>query len=340
MTLPRSSRRIGGLVNRFSPSMLARIALLGAVALLGAACSTDANPVVTIDDVSIAEADFAALHVETDDLDADELAGSTLLLVLHHAFTLHAREDLGVEPDRAVVDQRFAERTVGFEARGDIDEQLALRNLTQERVQLEAELDALQEAVTDHLVRTEAPGFDLAGAYDAYLLDEAEVCVMQIQIADASHIDGVLERLAAGESFDEVARDVSIDSFVDREPGLSGAGGDFGCSAPGSLAPGLGQAAITAPLDQPVAPVVSGVGVHVLWVYGRTVPLIEDVKPAVLEHAVPLQGQEMFRLWAVDVLQSIEVEVDEAYGRWAMLPETDPVRTVVPEYLYGAIISD
>lgn len=340
MTLPRSNRRISGLVNRSSPSLPARIALLGAVALLGAACSTAAKPVVTIDDVQIAEADFAALHVDADDLDADELAGSTLLLVLHHAFTLHAREELGVEPDRAAVDKRFGERTVGFEARGNVDEQLALRNLTRERVQIEAELDALQEAVAAHLVRSEAPGFDLAGAYDAYLLDEAEVCIQQIQIADVSHVDGVLERLAAGESFDEVARDVSIDSFVDREPGLSGAGGDFGCSTPGSLAVGLGAAAMSVPLGEPVAPVVSAVGVHVLWVSDRTIPQLEDAKSAVLEHAVPLQGQEMFRLWAVDLLQTIEVEVDQAYGRWAKLPETDPVPTVVPEYLYGAIISD
>lgn len=327
-------------MDRFSPTFAARIALVGAVVLISTACTTSANPVATVDNTPIEEETFASLHVDTSDLDADELAGSTLLLVLHHAFTLRAREELGVEPDRAVVDERFSERTVNFEARGDVDEQLALRNLTQERLRIESELDALQEAVAAHLVRSEAAGFDLAGAYEAYLLDNAEVCVQQIQIGDVSLIDGVLERLEGGEPFADVARDVSIDSFVDREPGLSGAGGDFGCSTPGSLAEGLGLAAITAPLGEPVAPVVSAIGVHVLWVYDRTVAPLEDVRSAVLDHAVPLQGQNMFRLWAVDVLQTIEVEVDEAYGRWAMLPETDPVPTVVPEYLYGAIISD
>jgi hypothetical protein len=48
----------------------------------------------------------------------------------------------------------------------------------------------------------------------------------------------------------------------------------------------------------------------------------------------------MFRLWAVDVLQTIDVELDAAYGRWAVLPETDPVPTVVSPDLYGSIISD
>jgi len=39
------------------------------------------------------------------------------------------------------------------------------------------------------------------------------------------------------------------------------------------------------------------------------------------------------------VLNTIEVDVDEAYGRWGVLPETDPVPTVVPKYRFGDIIN-
>lgn len=308
-----------------------------AFALVATACS-GSSAVATVDEATIEEAQFAALHVDIDELDEDELAGSTLLLVLHHAFRAHALNEFGIEADASSVANKFTERTERFEARGDLDEQLALRNLQRDRYQIEAELDVLQEEVGAYLVRTEADGFDLDGAYEAYLLDTAEVCVKQIQVDDVELVDGVIERLAAGEDFDPIAREVSIDPFVDREPGRVGAGGDLGCSAPAALPQGLGQATLKAPLGEPTGPVVSAVGVHVLLVYDRTAAELADVRDDVLEHAVPLQGDEMFRLWAVNVLQAIEVEVNESYGRWGVIPETDPVPTVVPSYRFNAII--
>ncbi len=311
-----------------------------ALLLLTAGCSGGSDTFATIDDVAIPTEAFTALHVDVAELNDDEVARSALLLILHNAFAAEAQDALGITADASLVAERFAERTETFRARGDLDEQLALRNLTPQRFQIEAELDVLRDAVSAASVRDEAPGFDLDAAYEAYLMDNAEVCIQQIQIDDLSIVDALVARLDSGDPFSEVARDVSIDSFVDREPGRSGAGGDFGCSAPMALPTGLGQAALTAPIDEPVGPIASANGVHVLWVYGRTAAPLADVRPAVLEHAIPLQGEEMFRLWAVDVLQKIDVELDAAYGRWAMLPETDPVPTVVSPDLYGSIISD
>lgn len=311
-----------------------------ALLLLMAACSGGSDTFATIDDVAIPAEAFTSLHVDVAELNDDEVARSALLLILHNAFTAEAQDALGIEPDESLVAERFAERTETFEARGDLDEQLALRNLMRRRVQLEAELDVLRDTVSASLVRDEAPGFDLDAAYEAYLMDNAEVCIQQIQIDDISIVDALVARLNSGEPFSDVARDVSIDSFVDREAGRSGAGGDFGCSAPMALPDGLGQAALTAPIDEPVGPIASASGAHVLWVYDRTVAPLDEVHPAVLEHAIPRQGEEMFRLWAVDVLRMINVELDAAYGRWAVLPETDPVPTVVSPDLYGSIISD
>jgi parvulin-like peptidyl-prolyl isomerase len=311
-----------------------------ALLLLTAACSGGSDTVAIIDDVAIPTEAFTGLHVDVAELNDDEVARSALLLILHNAFTAEAQDALGITPDESLVAERFAERTESFRARGDLDEQLALRNLMRRRIQIEAELDVLRDAVSASLVRDEAPGFDLDAAYEAYLMDNAEVCIQQIQIDDVSIVDALVARLDSGEPFSDVARDVSIDSFVDREAGRSGAGGDFGCSAPTALPEGLGQAALTAPIDEPVGPIASASGVHVLWVYDRTVAPLDEVHPAVLEHAIPRQGEEMFRLWAVDVLQMIDVELDAAYGRWAVLPETDPVPTVVSPDLYGSIISD
>jgi len=311
-----------------------------ALLLLTAACSGGSDTFATIDDVAIPTEAFTGLHVDVAELTDDEVARSALLLILHSAFSAEAQNALGITADESLVAERFAERTETFRARGDLDQQLALRNLMRRRIQIEAELDVLRDTVSASLVRDEAPGFDLDAAYEAYLMDNAEVCIQQIQIDDLSIVDGLIGRLDSGEQFSDVARDLSIDPFVDREAGRSGAGGDFGCSAPMALPIGLGQAALTAPIDEPVGPIASANGVHVLWVYDRTVAPLVDVRPAVLEHAIPIQGEEMFRLWAVDVLLKIDVELEATYGRWAMLPETDPVPTVVSPDLYGSIISD
>lgn len=312
-------------------------ATVGAVALAAAACS-GSNAVATVDDATIAEQQLTALHVDVDELDEDELAGSALLLVLHSAFSSRALNEFGIEADSASVTEKFSERTERFAARGDLDEQLALLNVKRQRYEIESELDVLQDEVGAYLVRTEAEGFDLDGAYEAYLIDNAEVCIKQIQVDDVDVVDTVIARLAAGEDFDPIAREVSTDPFVDREPGRVGAGGDLGCSAPAALPQGLAQATLTAPVGEPTGPVVSAVGVHVLLVYDRTAAALADVRGDVLEHAVPRQGEEMFRLWAVKVLQAIEVDVNESYGRWGIIPETDPVPTVVPAYRFDAII--
>ena len=41
---------------------------------------------------------------------------------------------------------------------------------------------------------------------------------------------------------------------------------------------------------------------------------------------------------AIDVLETIEVDLDEAYGTWGVLPETDGIPTVVPTYRVHLII--
>ncbi len=62
-------------------------------------------------------------------------------------------------------------------------------------------------------------------AYRAFLIDNAEVCVQQMVLRSTEAHQAALERLEAGEEFDKVARELSEDSFVDREAGESGAGG-------------------------------------------------------------------------------------------------------------------
>lgn len=289
-----------------------------------------AAPLATVDGTGLVSSDLAALHVDLQLLTSYEVAASVYLLVLHEALVSRARSELGVEAGAGAVEAAFAERTVRYGKQDELERALAGRNQTPQRVRIEASLDALRSAVSARLVHEEAEGFDIDGAYRAYLVDHAEVCIQQMLFDTVEALDAATARLEAGEEFAAVARDLSNDPFVDREPGRVGAGGDLGCSAPAALPLGLDRASLAAPLGELHGPVATRDGIRLLVVYERTVPELSEVRRDVLEHAVEIQGPELFRLWAVSVLESVEVEVDPAYGAWGALPETDGLPTVVP----------
>lgn len=309
------------------------------LALSAAACSSDDGRLATVDTVEIPAADLDALHPDPDALDEDERAGSALLLVLRQSFVTRAETDLGLTPSTAQVVAALDVQREALEARGDVDEVLAGLNETEARIRINAELDVVRDLVGEHLVRTESGGFDIDEAQLQFLLANAEVCLRQIQFEDADGVDAALARLEGGESFDTVAREVSIDPFVSRDDGGVGAGGDLGCSAPSALPAGLDRAALDVPLGQADGPVASTFGVHIVEVYQRDTPDLDERHDEVIDAAVVAQGPELFRVWAVAVLQDIEVEVDEAFGRWGVLPETDPVPTVVPPHRFDDIVS-
>lgn len=305
-------------------------------AALAVSCSDGASSTL-VDGVEITAEDVAALHVDFDDLDDDERAGSLLLLILREAFSTAALGDLGIAVDEAAINTAEQERLESFDSRGGADVVLGATNQTLDRVRIESELDAIRSSVEGALVRNESPGFDLDQAYESYLMVEAEVCIRLIAVESQADFDAALARLDSGEDFGDVAREVSVDPFAQRDEG-SGAGGDFGCSAPDSLVTEFGSEVLDAPLNVPSGPVLSGPALYLFEVYDRTTPNLVDVREEVVEFAVGEQGPDLFRQWAIEVLQAVDVVVASEFGQWGMLPETDPVPTVVPKYRTDLIV--
>lgn len=311
---------------RVAPVRFASILL--SISLWLAACGS--SSVATLDGTAISETALSDLHVDVSRLKEDELVSSILLLLLHNAFIARADRDFAVSLDDAMVESFYAGRTERWRTPDEVELGLAARNERPSRVRLESELDTVRDEVSAHLVRSESPGFDLAKAYNAYLIDNARVCVLQIQLESPGQYDETKARLDAGEAFADVALDVSLDPFVGREDGGVGTGGDIGCSAPAALPTGMDAAVLVAPIGEAYGPITSNIGVHLVWVVERDAPALDEVRPAVIEHAVTRQGPDLFRVWAVEVLQTMDVEIADQYGVWGMLPETDPVPTVVP----------
>ena len=314
------------------------VALLVAVALV-AGCGAESSSVAEVDGVPLTIEAFESLHTNVDDLTPQQRADSVLLLVLRQAFGAAAAAEFGWNADAGEIDEAFVQRSNRYAQPGGLEEALAAFNQTPQRMRTEAELDVLSDFVAAALVRSQALGFDLEAAYEAWLLDNAEVCVQQITLESADAYPALAEELNRGVDFVEVALAHSIDPFVDREPPLTGAGGRLGCSPPSALPTGLDTASLQAPLGAPHGPVLSSTGVHLLWVYERTVPPLELRLDDVLTHAETRQGPRMFRAWGVSVLKEIDVKVNPSYGAWGVIPETGGTPTVVAVDQVPRIIS-
>jgi hypothetical protein len=303
---------------------------LVALGLAAASCGGSAAPIATINGIEIERERFDDLHSDVEALVPEERASSLLLLMIHEAFLSSAEAEFGVVPDPVEVEAAFTARTDSALTLGPLEAVLANRGITTDRVQLEAELDVLRDTLGPELVRREYPGFDLDAAYQAYLIAEAEVCLRQITLSRPDDFDVIQDRLASGESFEDVARDLSADPLASRPVGESGSGGDMGCAAPSSFGPGLDQATLEAPLNEPYGPVVSGIGVHLAVVYDRTAPELESVRDDVMELATTSQGPQLFNRWAVGVLDTAEVTIIEEFGTWGPREGTDGIPTVIP----------
>ena len=312
--------------------MRTKLALVLTMLLVAAACSSPPDTVATINGVEIARERLESLHPDGYELVADETASSILLLLIHEAFYRSAEQELGLSVPESDREAAFAGRTQAARGIGDIDEVLANRGVTADRVQLEADLDALQAVVGPHLVRQEADGFDLGAAYEDYVKTQGRVCVRQILLGDTENLEDIIDRANGGESFADLAREFSIDNLAQRPEGESGAGGDMGCSFPDSFGLGLSDAAIdeTVAVGEAFGPVISDRGLHVMVVYERELPELEAVRSEVVESAVDSQGVEVFRLWAVGVLESADVTIHESYGDWGAAEGTNGIPTVLP----------
>ena len=307
------------------------IVAAAALSLVGVACSSAPDIIATIDGIDIERDRFEALHPEGYELVPDQTASTLLLIMIHDAF-YQAAEDMGVSISDADLDAAFADRTQPAVAVGTLDEVLANRGVTSERVRLESDLDALRSVLGPQLVRDEAEGFDLDAAYEDYLKVEARVCVRHILLGDTTNLEDIVNRANGGEAFDALAREFSIDNLAQRPEGESGAGGDLGCSFPNSFGLGLADAAldVSVPVGEAFGPVISDRGLHVMVVYEREIPELSDVRADVVEGAVGSQAEDVFRTWAIGVLEAAEVDIHEDYGSWAPAEGTNGVPTVRP----------
>lgn len=162
---------------------------------------------------------------------------------------------------------------------------------------------------------------DIETQMEAAVVALTEVCASHVLVETEEEASDVLDRLDAGESFEDLAIELSLDT------GSGAAGGDLGCASPAGYVPEFQEATLTAEIDEVTDPVETQFGYHVILVYERTEPaagdlpseddIIDTINTTVLGQAV--------NSWFLSVLAEATIEVNEKYGTW----QTEPTPGVV-----------
>jgi hypothetical protein len=180
-------------------------------------------------------------------------------------------------------------------------------------------LDAFPRWYRDELVRRSATVTRLhqsllpnisAGAYYATHKDDLlRACEWDIVTASRDKAQAALERIRTGESFQSVAREVSLDK------GSGPKGGSLGCNERKNLVPELDGPAFSMPIGTTSAPILVDAHWHLLAVTKRETPALADVGGEVRQALENLASTRYDSLIRVQ-LQSGNIRVAPAYGVW------------------------
>lgn len=149
-----------------------------------------------------------------------------------------------------------------------------------------------------------------------------DVCAAHILVATEDEANNVLDRLAGGEEFADLAKGLS----TDLESGAEG--GDLGCNPPNRFVDEFADAMLVAEIDVPYGPVESQFGFHIIVVSERTFPTDEELptdEEITETLKVPAINQAVAD-WIGAHLAEAQVVVDEKYGTW----QTEPAGVVPP----------
>lgn len=297
--------------------------VLAVLGLVLAACGGGGSTVASVDGTDISLGQVEELSPEAGNQPRDEFSQNLLLTIAEVAVIDRAEADFGIVFSEEEIDTRYEElRVEVVPAEVEYEEFLEQQGLTDERVRRISHQFMLQEAVTEELVDEAGPvsDADVQARFEQQQTSLTEACVSHILTETEEAALAAKERLDAGEEFEAVATEVSID------PSAAENGGDLGCSALGGYVPEFAQGALEAEIGTVTDPVQSQFGYHLILVGERSEPVFDEVEPALRAQLEQEQQSVLYNEWVVGILNDATVEVDPAYGTWT----TDPSPQVLP----------
>ncbi|MGH9150828.1 MAG: peptidylprolyl isomerase [Acidimicrobiales bacterium] len=174
-------------------------------------------------------------------------------------------------------------------------------------VRIFSEVSALGEALGEAAVDDEAVRSFYEENPDAF----SQTCVRHILVDSEAKAAELKARIAAGESFADLARAESTDNQVPN--GSAQQGGDLGCVAKGSLVPEFEAAMEALQPGQVSDPVRTQFGYHLIEVLERKVVALEEAAPRIRENLQSSRPDPVQR-FVTEALADATIEVNPRYG--------------------------
>jgi parvulin-like peptidyl-prolyl isomerase len=155
-------------------------------------------------------------------------------------------------------------------------------------------------------------------AYDGL----TEVCSSHILVATEAEAMDLLDRLADGETFADLAIELSTDR------GSGDQGGDLGCGPPSQFVDAFAEATLEATVEEPFGPVETTFGFHLILVTERTFPTDDELptdEEIIESLKVPAINQALTE-WIGGHLEAASVTVEVRFGTW----QSEPAGVVPP----------
>jgi peptidyl-prolyl cis-trans isomerase C len=204
--------------------------------------------------------------------------------------------------------QRVIEQSGGD---AQFDQQIATAGLTREGVDLELRFQLAIEALADLLAAdVEIAEEDVQFTYASQF---GQPTVSHILVATEAEAQDVLDRLDGGESFADLATELSSD------PGSAARGGDLGVLQIGAFVPEFEEAALALEPGEISEPVETQFGFHVITT-SAAAPLDDELRAEIEEGLSRQQVQPLLVDAALTAIDEADVTINPRFGTWA--PDT------------------
>ncbi len=252
------------------------------------------------------------VSVAGDTMAPERFADVLASVILGRLIVGEAQSQLGLSLSDEEVEERIAE-IAG--PPGEARQQFLEENqLTEEGLYYFLGANFLVERIAETLAASAPPPSEeeLREMYDSQPASYTNVCSSHILLETEEEGLAALERALAGEDFAELARELST--------GPSGpAGGYLDCTEADSYVSEFADATLSAPLGEPVGPVQTQFGWHVILVSERQAPSFEEVRGD-LEAEFQSNPDALLQVWWNEVIASAAVTVEPEYGLWSPEP--------------------
>jgi foldase protein PrsA len=289
------------------------ILLVGALALVAAACSSSDEVVSSVNGEDITRNSVESLVRDSGDGFSNQDFATYLSVVIQwEAAAQAAADEFGIAVSEEETDARVDELVAASAQGATLDEYLESVNATESGFRSFAESLLVQEAIEAELVSNLEPGTDedIAQEVAAFPADWTQVCAAHILVETQEEADDLKQQLDNGADFAALATEFSIDT------GSGANGGDLGCAPPSGFVEPFAEATMTADLDTVTDPVESEFGYHLIIVNDR----IDAPADSVREYLEQDRSQSVLETWFTEMIGDANVTVVDSVGVWVIDP--------------------